>query len=81
MNKKITAIALATLLGVAPFAGCGKSGGKNLPKDKTIISLLCYDAGYGRTYVEKVTQAFTEELGKPVNTSSLTADVGDQVIS
>ena len=62
MKKKLTSIALAALLGIAPLAGCGGGGGKSLPKDKTIISLLCYDAGYGRTYVEKVTQAFTEAV-------------------
>ena len=96
MKKKLTSLTLASLLAALPLAGCGggsnNGGGGDLPSDKTIVRLLCYDAGYGRTYIEKVARAFEEEV-KDVSyeagktgvyldiTQSPTSSVGEEVLT
>lgn len=93
MKKKIISLSLASLLCALPLVGCGGGGGANtVPSDKTVIRLLCYDAGYGRTYIEKIARAFEEKV-KNVKyedgkegvyfdiTQSPTSAVGEQVLS
>ena len=94
-KKIVSTLALAATFAALPLAGCaggGTGGTKELPKDKTIIRLLCYDAGYGRTYVEKVAREFEKvqaehsyETGKKGVyfdiTQSPTAAVGDEVLT
>ena len=66
MKGKKISVALAALLAALPLAGCGGGGGGSSasadPTATTIINLLNYDCGYGRTYIEEAKKSFEEKV-------------------
>ena len=66
MKGKKISVALAMLLVTLPLVGCGGgSGSSDIPADPTtttIINLLNFDCGYGRTYIEEAKKSFEEKV-------------------
>ncbi len=98
-TKKNLALLLATLLTSASLVGTlsacgGDNEGESVPSENevTYVKLLHYDAGYGRSYLEKMKTAFQDAV-KDVSYEpgkkgvyidiehSLISSTGDQVVS
>lgn len=66
MKGKKISVALAALLAALPMVGCGggnEGGGTSAdPTTTTIINLLNFDCGYGRTYIEEAKKSFEEKV-------------------
>ena len=67
MKEKKISVALAAMLAALPLTACGggNQGNGDLPVDPdttTIINVLNYDCGYGKTYIEETKKAFEEAV-------------------
>lgn len=82
LKTKLTAIILsiATVFSASALTACGGGGGS----EEGVLTIECYDGGYGREWLDVIAEDFSAEYGCKVEikmSTSVAADVSNQVKS